>query len=149
MKTDKRLRETIPSYLPLFEKKSSKELSEELFEFASEVFRYDEDDAARWFERAIEIDPENQDACESLGVCLGRMGLFERGIELMDKLLKLNPDSVMAHTNKSLFLMKLGKIEEAEEEKSLATVAGFKQLGAESRQKKNQEEQSKRESEEL
>ena len=45
--------------------------------------------------------------------------------------------------------MKLGKIEEAEEEKSLATVAGFKQLGAESRQKKNQEEQSKRESEEL
>jgi folate-binding Fe-S cluster repair protein YgfZ/Tfp pilus assembly protein PilF len=149
VKTEKRLRETIPSYLPLFEKKSSKELSEELFEFASEVFRYDEDDAARWFERAIEIDPENQDACESLGVCLGRMGLFERGIELMDKLLKLNPDSVMAHTNKSLFLMKLGKIEEAEEEKSLATVAGFKQLGAESRQKKNQEEQSKRESEEL
>lgn len=39
----------------------------------------------------------------------------------MDNLLKLNPDALMAHTNKSLFYMNLGEIEQAEEQKSLAT----------------------------
>jgi tetratricopeptide (TPR) repeat protein len=45
---------------------------------------------------------------------LGRIERFEEAITWMDKLLSVNPQSVMAHTNKSLFLMKLGKIEEAE-----------------------------------
>lgn len=139
----------VPEYLPLFKKKNRVELSQEIFEFGTEVFKYDEENASRWFERAVAIDPQNQDACESLGVCLGRMGLYEKGISIMDDLLKINPDSVMAHTNKSLFLMKLGKIEEAEEEKSLATVAGFKQFGNEAKEKRVLEEQKKNEEAEL
>ena len=38
----------------------------------------------------------------------------------MDKLIEVDPDSIMAHSNKSLYLMKLGKIEEAEVEKEKA-----------------------------
>ncbi len=149
IKTEAGVLEVVPDYLPLFDSKDRSALSCEVYEFGTQVFKYDEENAIKWFERAIEIDPNNQDACESLGVCLGRMGLFEKGIELMDELLKLNPDSVMAHTNKSLFLMKLGKIEEAEEEKSLATVAGFKQLGQESKQKKMKQELEEKEREDL
>lgn len=139
----------VPHFLPLFDDLTPEKLSQEVYEYATEIFRNDEILAAQWFERALDINPNNQDACESLGVCLGRLGQFQKGIDIMDELLKLNPDSVMAHTNKSLFLMKLGKIEEAEEEKSLATVAGFKQLGEESKQKKVLEEQLQQEKEEL
>jgi len=139
----------VPEFLPLYEKVNRSELSQEIFEFGTEVFKYDEENASKWFERAVAVNPNNEDACESLGVCLGRMGLFERGITIMDDLLKINPDSVMAHTNKSLFLMKLGKIEEAEEEKSLATVAGFKQFGTEAKEKRALEEQKKNDEAEL
>jgi folate-binding Fe-S cluster repair protein YgfZ/Tfp pilus assembly protein PilF len=139
----------VPNYLPFYEDLNEKKLSQEVYEYATDIFKSDENLAANWFERSLAINPENQDACESLGVCLGRLGQYQKGIDIMDELLKLNPDSVMAHTNKSLFLMKLGKIDEAEEEKSLATVAGFKQLGKQSKEKKLKEDQIKQEREEL
>ena len=54
----------------------------------------------------------------------------------MDDLLQVDPESIMAHTNKSLYLMKLGKIEEAEKEKDLATVKSFKKAGQDAKNKK-------------
>ena len=67
----------------------------------------------------------------------------------MDKLLEVQPDSVMAHTNKSLFLMKLGRIEEAEEEKSQATLKSFEQNAKEANKKKQKEELANIERQEL
>src|SRR5690606_13729384 len=57
------------------------------------------------------------------------------------------PKSVMAHTNKSMFLMRLGKIQEAEEEKSKATVKSFAAYGEEAKQKKAEAERVKKERE--
>ena len=52
----------------------------------------------------------------------------------------------MAHTNKSLYLMRLGKIEEAEAEKSLDTVKSFAAFGEVAKEKKNiASEQQKKE----
>jgi tetratricopeptide (TPR) repeat protein len=56
---------------------------------------------------------------------------------------------VMAHTNKSLYLMKLGKIEEAEAEKSLATVKSFAQFGEEAKLKKALSEEARKKEEEM
>jgi Tfp pilus assembly protein PilF len=53
----------------------------------------------------------------------------------MDQLTKIDPSSVLAHTNKSLFLMKMGKIEEAEEQKSFATIKSFQKFGDEAKLK--------------
>ena len=44
----------------------------------------------------------------------------------MNELIRLNPDSIMAHTNKSLFFMNEGKIDEAEDEKELALQKSLK-----------------------
>ena len=84
-----------------------------------------------------------------MGVIYGHLGEFESAISVMDQLLEVDEDSVMAHTNKSLYLMKLGKIEEAEEEKSLATVASFKRLGYEAKEKKLLEEEQEKKKAEL
>ena len=56
---------------------------------------------------------------EALGVLMGRHERVEEAIVLMDDLLKLDPDSIMAHTNKSLYLMKLGQMRQQLQEPSL------------------------------
>ena len=72
------------------------------------------------------------------------MDKFNEAIDVMDQLLKVDEHSVMAHTNKSLFYMKIGEIEKAEEEKSLATVANFQRLGEEAKVKKQLAEEEEK-----
>lgn len=109
----------------------------------------DEQYAIRALSVVIELSPAFSDAYESLGVIYGRQEKFEKGIELMDKLLEVNNDSVMAHTNKSLYLMRLGKIDEAEEEKGLATVKSFAEFGKVAKEKKIKEKLDKEKEQEI
>lgn len=109
---------------------------------AVEIFQNnDEQRAIDFLKAVIKLDPSFSDAYESLGVIYGRLGKFQMGIDLMDQLLVVDESSVMAHTNKSLFLMNLGKIEEAEEEKGHATFKSFAMYGKEAEEKKEQEAQ--------
>jgi folate-binding protein YgfZ len=111
--------------------------AETLFLNAVEFFQKREDQKAlELLDRAIRIDPSYADAYESKGAILGQMDKFNEAISVMDELLKVDEHSVMAHTNKSLFYMKIGEIEKAEDEKSLATVASFQRLGEEAKVKK-------------
>jgi tetratricopeptide (TPR) repeat protein len=57
----------------------------------------------------------------------------------MRKLSEIDPSSVLAHTNMSLFLMKQGKIDEAEEQKSQATIKSFQSFGKEAKSKEAEE----------
>jgi len=135
-------------YYPFFNPSPRNKAEEFHFE-AIEHFKKDElREAEKAFVSAIEIDPTYSDAFESLGVMLGREEKFTQAIEWMDKLLEVDPRSVMAHTNKSLYLMRLGKIDEAEQEKSLATVKSFQKFGDEAKLKKQIEEQNQKELEE-
>ncbi len=110
--------------------------AEELFHHASEFFKKDNLEAAEEaLHLSIELDPTYADAYESLGVILGRSERFQEAIDMMEKLSKVDPSSVMAHTNMSLYLMKIGKIEEAENQKGLATVKSFQKFGEEARVK--------------
>ncbi len=131
------------------------EKSLELFYEATESFQVNDlQSAEKKFRLSIELNPEFADAYEALGVMLGRLERFSEAIELMDRLTSIDPKSVLAHTNKSLFLMRMGNIEEAEKEKSLATVKSFQKFGEEAKvkealeaEKKHQEsEWAKRES---
>lgn len=108
-----------------------------------------EQGAIEKFEEILKIDPQNEDSFEAIGVIFGRMERYQEGIDFMDKLLEANPSSVMAHTNKSLYFMRLGEIEKAEEEKAQATVKSFSQLGEEAKAKKQIEAAKKQEEAEI
>lgn len=92
--------------------------------------------ALKKLKRVIEFDETFADAYEAIGVICSRSAQHQQTIDWMDKLLEKNPSSVMAHTNKSLALMNLGKIEEAEVEKSLATTKSFAMYGEEAKLKR-------------
>ncbi len=140
----------VVSSAPYFKDGSNEEKSLSLYHQAVKFFESAKEEIAlTYLERAIEFDPAFADAYEVIGVIYARQNKHEAAIEWMDKLLKVNSKSVMAHTNKSLALMKLGRIEEAEEEKSLATVKSFSAFGDEAKVKKQIEEEKKKKGQDL
>lgn len=135
-------------YFPLISG-DAKEKAKELFYEGSDAFRVDNLKLAEErFRLSIKLDPGFGDAYESLGVMLGRQDRYPEAIELMKQLSEVDPKSVLAHTNMSLFLMKMGKIEEAEEQKSLATVKSFQTFGDEFKNKEAQTALKKKQLEE-
>lgn len=151
---DNQEHDAVVKYYPLLSG-SRVEKSQELFDLSLEYFKKDDFISAEaTLKKAIEINSDFADAYEALGVILGRLERFDEAIGLMDQLTRVDPSSVLAHTNKSLFLMKQGKIDEAEQEKSLATIKSFQKFGDEAKQnelisqekKAREEEWVKRES---
>ena len=129
--------QVIVRYLPFYKNQTRSEIADELYHDGVDEFQMANTDLAMDFmKRAIAFNPEHSDAYESVGVILGRKEQYQEAIEWMDKLLSVKSSSVMAHTNKSLFLMKMGRIEEAEAEKALATVKTFSMYGEEAKMKK-------------
>lgn len=92
--------------------------------------------AGELLEKALKIDPKGEDFLEALGVIYGKDNKFQEAIVLMKKLVELNPDHVMAHSNLSQFYMRLGMIHEAEVEQAEARRLSWK---AELRAKKMSE----------
>jgi folate-binding Fe-S cluster repair protein YgfZ/Flp pilus assembly protein TadD len=132
------------NYLPLAGPYKRENYRDYLFEKAVGIFQsIGNQEAIDSFKEVLKVDPFHEDTLESIGVIFGRMERFEQGLAFMDKVLEANPDSIMAHTNKSLFLMRLGKIEEAEEEKAQATVKSFASFGKVANDKKEQENLAK------
>ncbi len=80
---------------------------------------------------ALAFNPTLADAYEALGVILSRQDEFEEAIALTHKLVALDPHRIMAHTNLSVYYMKIGDKERAEEEKAKATVLGMQQKAKE------------------
>ncbi|MFL5783375.1 MAG: tetratricopeptide repeat protein [Bacteriovoracaceae bacterium] len=136
-------------YYPLL-KGGSADKAHELYDEGLDCFRRDDlKEAERKLRLALEMDPKLADAYEALGVMLGRQNRYPEAIDLMEKLLLVDPDSSMAHTNLSLFLMKTGKIEEAENHKSMATLKTFKRFGDEAKAKEASEKKAREEAEEF
>lgn len=142
--------EAVIHYLPLGGEFDLSEYVEALYSSAVRFFHQEgASPALEKFKQILKLDPKHEDTLETIGVIYGQLGQYEKGIELMDDVLKANPDSVMAHTNKSLFYMKMGKIDEAEEEKAQATVKSFSFFGKEAEAKRIQEESLENERKEL
>lgn len=142
-KNEQKLKATV-SYIPYYKATSFKQIAQELYELGGNYFRDgDEDLAKNYLEKAIKFDPAHEDAYESLGVILGRQEKYLEAIEMMNQLEKVNPKTVMANTNKSLFYMKLGNIEEAEKEKAEATLKSFQYFGDEAKRKKEEEQKER------
>lgn len=115
-------------------------IAQEIYDEAVSLFHEDKDEESIvQLNKAIEINPSFADAYESLGVIYGRIKEFEKAIEVMKKLSDVDPSSVMAHTNMSMYYMQLGDKETAEEHKSTATIKQFEMFGKEAENKRNKE----------
>jgi tetratricopeptide (TPR) repeat protein len=91
-----------------------------LQDYATESESVTEKNSVALLRKAIRLDPNLQDAYEALGVILSKQDKLDEAIDLMEKLAAINPDSVMAHTNLSVFYVEKGWIEKAEDEKAIS-----------------------------
>jgi folate-binding protein YgfZ len=114
--------------------------SQECYDRAVKLSQQNQNEQAlSWLEIARELDPTNPDVYEIKGVIFGQLAQLDEAIKVMKELLEVQPDSIMAHTNLSLFFMKQGKIEEAEDHKAKATLATFLNLGKQAQEKKKKQ----------
>lgn len=112
--------------LPFYTTATREERARALYEKALDHFErdaHDEDGTAiDLLKEALLLHPSFEDAYEALGVILNRHHRVDEAIHYMKALERLNPASIMAHTNLSVFYVAQGRIEEAEEEKARAAV---------------------------
>lgn len=107
---------------------------EALIRFGKDL-RDEDTSAIPLLEEAILLNPAFEDAYEVLGVILQRHNRLDEAIETMRKLVRLNPDCLMAHTNLSVFYVAKGMIEEAEQEKAQAAVLSIQKASNDRRAK--------------
>ena len=81
--------------------------------------------AAKALLEIVKTHASYADAYEALGRVYYKLDRLDDAIEWITKLSELRPDYAMAHTNLSVFYMKKGLKEKAEEEKAKATVLSF------------------------
>ena len=101
---------------------------EEYFEAAVNAFGEDNlDDSIQNYKKALELDPNYQDALHGLGMALFSRGHVDEAISTAKKLIEIDQDDILAHTSLSMFYQSQGRIEEAEKEGNVARVLGWKQ----------------------
>ncbi|MCZ7649036.1 MAG: hypothetical protein M5U26_27905 [Planctomycetota bacterium] len=112
--------------LPFYHARDRAQRARFLHDRAVRSFAEHRDDAAiALLEEALRADPSYADGYEALGVMLGRRERFHEAIDIFKRLEEVAPNEPMVHTNLSLFYMKLGDKEAAENEKAKATVKRF------------------------
>ena len=101
--------------------------SEDLYKKALEDYRHSRtEDAYKKLSHAIEMDSQFEDAYEALAVILINQEKISAAVQIIASWLKINPNAVMAYTNLSRCLMRLGKIPEAEEAQAKAATLGWR-----------------------
>jgi tetratricopeptide (TPR) repeat protein len=78
------------------------------------------DEAIAGYQAAIAADPRLAIAWNGLSMAWRKKGDLERAIEAAVKLIELEPDDPLSHTNLSILYQMRGMIPEAEEEKARA-----------------------------
>ncbi|PYR98349.1 MAG: hypothetical protein DMG16_21120 [Acidobacteria bacterium] len=101
---------------------------EEYFEQAVNAFGDDKlDEAIDSYKKALDIDPDYQDALHGLGMALFNRGRVDEAITTARRLIEIDQDDILAHTSLSMFYQSQGRIEEAEKEGNVARILGWKQ----------------------
>jgi folate-binding protein YgfZ len=132
--------------LPFIENKSDADLAKVLFDQALDLFtrQNDTEQAIERLEEALYLTPAYEDAFEVLGVILSKHenaeGYIDKAISVMEKLVALNPDSIMAHANLSVFYLEKGDKEKAEEEKAISMSIRMREAAKLAMQEKKEKE---------
>lgn len=100
--------------------------SRRLYEEALALFRAEKiEEAVPKLEALLQSDPTFEDAYEALSILYSRAGRLEEAIETAKHWIRLNPHSIMAHTNLSRFYVQKEMIAEAEHEQGEARRLGW------------------------
>ena len=135
--------------LPFYSAKENNERAQAVYESALSLYtKGSEEKAIELLRQAMKLHPLHADSYEMLGVMLGKKGHLDEAIALMKKLEQIDPDSVMAHANLSMFYVQQGDKDKAEEEKAIAMSLRMQQATRELNSKQAQEENVKRKKEE-
>jgi len=78
------------------------------------------DEAIARYREAIEVDQTLSIAWNGLSMALAKLGELDASIEAAEKLVELEPDDPLSHTNLSRILMQKGLIPEAEDARARA-----------------------------
>lgn len=136
-------------FLPLYQPESSKQRARSIYTTALAEFAHGSElRAIDMLREVVDLDPHFADAYESLGVILSRQKQLDEAIALMHRLASLDPQSIMAHANLSLYYMQLGEIEKAEEEKAVAMGIQMSKIAREVVAKQKEDEERKKRAEE-
>jgi Flp pilus assembly protein TadD len=101
---------------------------EDLFEQAVNAFGDGKlDESIDLYRKALEIDPNYQDALHGLGMSLFNHGRFDEAAEAANRLIAIDSEDVLAHTTLSMIYHAQGRIEDAEKEGNVAKIMGWKQ----------------------
>ena len=73
------------------------------------------DEAIALYRQALEIDAELAIAWNGLSMALAKKGDLDAAVEAAEKLIAIEPDDPLSHTNLSRILMQKGMIPEAED----------------------------------
>ena len=85
------------------------------------------DEAIALYEQALALDPALAIAWNGLSLAHRQKGDLEAAIEAGRRLIELEPDDALSHTNLSILYQRRGMIPEAEEEKAIAMQIQMKQ----------------------
>jgi folate-binding protein YgfZ len=135
--------------LPLISPATNEKKARELYAQALTLFTAEKDDdetsqAEQLLREALMLNPALEDAYEALGVILSRRNRLDEAVSLMQTLVDLNADSVMAHANLSVFYMQQGLIEKAEEAKAVSMSIRMRMAAKEATRERQHEEEKKR-----
>jgi len=87
------------------------------------------DEAIDCYRRAVDAEPNLAIAWNGLSMTLKRKGDLDGAIEAGLKIVELEPDDPLGHTNLSILYQAKGMIQEAEDEKALAMQLQMKAEG--------------------
>jgi len=96
-----------PASLACFDSISLNISGDKLFEMG------DLDGAVREFQTALELNPDDVNVLNSLGVCYGYQQRFDLALETFDRIFELDPENLMAHFNRGFALAGLTRYNEA------------------------------------
>jgi folate-binding protein YgfZ len=142
--------------LPLYSAPGDKERVAQIYDRAVRVFAEgDEATALSLLEETLRLDPSFADGYEAVGVILGRSQRYHEAIDFFKRLEDVAPEEPIVDTNLSLYYMKLGDKQTAEDhaaramQKSLALGRGgagaLAEIEEEQRQQQKEDAARKRE----
>ncbi len=107
---------------------SDEEAKESLFVEAVDAFGDGKlDEAIAFYNRALTIDPDYQDALHGLARAQFDKGDMDGAIASAKRLVEIDSEDILAHTRISMCYHSKGMIEEAEKAGNTARILGWKQ----------------------
>jgi folate-binding protein YgfZ len=131
--------------LPFYSSDGKAASAQEIYKKALQEFAGgSEQKAISMLREVIDLNPKMGDAYETLGVILNRHEQLDEAILLMKQLACLDPNSIMAHANLSVFYMQKGDKEAAEEEKAIAMSIRMSELARNAASEQQEQEQKQK-----